>query len=190
MDIDALTISGGACNPTVEQPVPPSWQYDARLCKTSDRGTCDDPDQVCARTPEPPYISALCVTRIIGEGEELPECPAAYSHRYDPLYGNVTDTRGCSACVCSAPSGGSCTGKITISGGLDCSSPGKDYVLSTPSAPTPLCQPFNLGAGGIHPTHVIGQYVVTPPGTCNVTTKPTPTGSAKPSGRVTVVCCQ
>lgn len=190
-DIDALIVSGGACEPHVDLPAPPTWQFDDRLCKSSDQGSCENPDQVCARTPDSPYLSYLCVTRTIGVGDAIPACPAGYKTAKGPLYGTAIDNRGCSTCTCGAPSGGTCTGKITIYSGADCNltSPA-EYVLSTSTAPTPRCQSFDLGAGSLRPTLIQGHYTVTPPGMCSVSTKSMPTGEATLGGQVTVVCCQ
>jgi len=189
--IDAMMISGGSCKSKVDPPVDATWKYNDRLCRGSDVGACDGPDQFCARVPDLPYLSSVCVTRQIQNGEPVPKCPDAYSHQVGTLYGDYTDDRACSPCICGAPTGGTCTGKIAIYGGVDCDNTTDDaYVLSTMSNPTPSCQPFNLNGSGLRPTHVLGQYVLSPPGNCGVTTKSEPIRDAKPSGMVTVVCCQ
>jgi hypothetical protein len=184
--IDAMTISGGSCKSQVMLPVAPAWKYNGRLCRGSDVGACDDPNQVCARVPDLPYLTSMCVTRQIQNGEPLPACPDAYSHRVSTLYGQYTDNRGCTDCTCGPPTGGTCTGKIAIYSGPECQNATSEYVLNTP---TP-CQKFDLGAGALRPTHVSGQYTLSPAGTCSVAIKSEPTeGEAKPSGMVTVVCC-
>lgn len=189
--IDALTISGGSCRAQVVKPAPPTWKYNDRLCESSDLGACAEPNTVCARMPDLPYLSSLCVTRQVQNDQQLPTCPAAYPNQVTPLYGQYLDGRDCSECTCGAPSGGTCTGKITISGGNECQSTGGgEYVLSTAGNPAPICQKFNLGAGGLRPNHVMGYYTLNPPGTCAVTTKSEPTGEATTAGMVTVVCCQ
>jgi len=178
---DTPTLSGGSCQATVSEPVAASWQYDARLCQPS--GTCEDPDQVCAPTPTSPYATQLCVMSVIPEGQPLPACPAEYPNARKDLYETYTDSRDCSDCTCGPVSGGSCSGKLTLSSGGDCSSSNADYQLGSG------CKTFNLGAGNIHPAHVGGQYTVVP-GTCGVANPAQATGSAEPSGSVTKVCCQ
>jgi len=186
--IDAMTVSGGSCKSQVTLPAAPTWMSNGRLCKSSDAGACDDPKQVCARVPDLPYLSSLCVTRQINDGDPVPVCPAEYSHHVSTLYGEYTDNRGCSQCSCGAPTGGTCTGRIAIYGGPDCQNSTGEYSLNNPSN----CQSFNLsGPNVLRPTHVSGQYTLSPAGTCSVTSKSEPTaGEAKPSGMVTIVCCQ
>jgi hypothetical protein len=187
--IDALTISGGSCRPQVDPPATPTWNYNERLCKSSDGGgSCDDPKQVCARTPDFPFYSTLCVTQQIAQGDPLPACPSGYPKPASgALYGKYTDNRRCSECKCGAPTGGICTGKINIYGGNDCNAtPLGSFTLGTSN----FCQKFDLGMGALHPTHITGQMTTSPAGTCSVTTQSAPTGEATESGPVTVVCCQ
>jgi hypothetical protein len=189
--IDALTISGGSCKSQVVLPVAPTWKYNDRLCRATDEGTCDAPNQVCARVPDLPYLSSVCMTRQIQNGDPVPKCPDAYSRQVAVLYGQYVDERGCSECRCGAPTGGTCTGRIAIFGGVNCESTTDDaYTLSTTANPTPMCQTFNLSGNGLRPTHVLGEYTLNPPGTCGVASKSEPTGEATTSGMVTVVCCQ
>ncbi|HYQ04791.1 MAG TPA: hypothetical protein VER96_39220 [Polyangiaceae bacterium] len=187
-NIDVVTISGGACKARIAQPVGLTWQYDGRICKKSDVGTCDDPNQVCTRLPEKPYRSPLCVTRLIPEGQDLPQCPAGYPHPVEPLYAAATDQRGCTACTCGNPSGGTCAGSINISSGNDCSAAQGEYIVGMGK---PLCQRFNMGDGPVRPTRVIGDLSASQPGACSVAIKSQSTmGKAFPSGEVSVVCCQ
>lgn len=183
--IDTLTISGGSCAAHVTDPTPPTWQHDERVCKSSDLGTCEDINQVCARTPDPPYFSPLCVMRVIPDLQDRPICPAAYPNPIEALYKNYTDQRACSACTCGAPTGGVCAGSIKISGGNDCLSSAGEYVLGGLK-----CQHFDLGGNNVHPTHIYNQLSANPPGSCSVATKSQGTGTASPSGQVYVVCCQ
>jgi hypothetical protein len=158
-----------------------SWQYDARLCslETAEPGSCTGPGELCTPTPSKGgYASQLCVYRVVSEGQNLPECPAAYPNAHEPLYESFTDERGCSSCVCSGLIGGACTGKLMLSSGASCSSE-FEYILGTG------CQKFTLSTS---PAQLGAQYTLVP-GTCGVARDTEPTGGAVPSGSATVVCC-
>jgi len=187
VSVEAATISGGSCTAKIAPLPDPTWKFNERLCESVDPGSCADPDQVCAPTPTAPYASQLCVTRLLLDGQTTPPaCPAAYPVPYPvpykALYGDYMDARGCSACSCGNVSGGSCTGNAVMSGGVDCSG-GREFPIGT------ACKTFDLGPGGLRPSHVGNAYTVVP-GTCSVASPPQPTGKAEPSGGVTVVCCQ
>jgi hypothetical protein len=174
--------SGGSCVPIIAASPPPTWLSDARLCQPSDASGCEDPSQACAPAPAQPYLSQRCVMRVIADGGALPACPADYPNAMDPLYQTFTDGRGCGVCACSGVSGGTCSGKLLLSAGADCST-GLEYTLNSG------CKTYDLGPGNAQPTHVGGQYVLTP-GACSVTAPPDVVGIAEPTGPVTVVCCQ
>ncbi|MEI9939580.1 MAG: hypothetical protein WDO69_30860 [Pseudomonadota bacterium] len=179
---DSATISGGTCEPSVTKP-PPSWQYNARLCQPTG-GSCEDSSQVCAPTPTYPYATQLCVMSVITEGRPLPACPAEYPNVGKAFYTDYTDNRQCSECGCSGVTGGSCSGKITISSGSDCTGGSESCELNG------VCTHFDLSQGNnLHPTHAVGDYSITP-GVCGVATPPQGSGKAEESGTATMVCCQ
>ena len=181
--LDAPTISGGTCKPKVAPTPPPTWQFNDRLCATSNAGSCDDSRQVCAPSPPIPFASQLCVTHVVLEGQPVPECPSAYPKFYQTLYETYTDARGCSDCTCGNVTGGSCTGKATMSSGSTCTA-GVEFSPSTG------CKVFDVGPGvGVHPSSAGGEYTVVP-GTCSVAIPSMPTGSATHSGTGWAVCCQ
>jgi hypothetical protein len=121
--------------------------------------------------------------RVLADGSDLPECPDAYPTRRGAFYDEdgFTDDRGCTACGCSGVTGGSCSGTLSISTGSDCSSDAS-YTLDSG------CKTFNLGSGNVRPSHVGGHYTLLP-GACSVASASHATGSAAPSGSVTLVCC-
>ncbi|MET0793542.1 MAG: hypothetical protein ABW061_18620 [Polyangiaceae bacterium] len=177
------TPSGGTCKAKLSGPVDPTWQTDARLCATNPAKTCEDSNQVCAPTPASPYASQLCIMQVLAVGHARPACPAEYPNDNQPLYETYSDKRVCGECGCSdVNDDGSCKGQLLMSGGDDCSA-GFAYTLGS------LCQEFDLGSGDIQPSHVGGQYTLTP-GTCSVASEPPLSGEAVASGRMTVVCCQ
>ena len=180
---DVGTPSGGSCGPTPGKTLPKAtWKYDARLCPTSGASSCDVAGELCAPTPEYPYLTQLCVTQTIRAGKPVPACPEAYPNANQPLYSGLTDGRDCSECTCSGVTGGSCEGKLVMSTGADCNGTFEDKLGSS-------CTPFDLGAGNIHPSRVGAEYDLVP-GDCSVANAPHATGEALPSGSVTFVCCQ
>ncbi|HET7544780.1 MAG TPA: hypothetical protein VFK05_33160 [Polyangiaceae bacterium] len=177
------TPTGGTCTPTIAKRPDPTWQYDSRLCEPSGTYVCDDPTQVCAPTPPPPYASRLCMVSQVSATSTIPQCPEGYPNQ-TLLYEKIANNRGCTDCVCGGVTGGSCGGKLLVSTRPDCSDHPYDYPLGSG------CQPFNLGPGNIRPTSITVQTSVTTPGTCSITTQSQPDdGRAVESGPVTVVCC-
>lgn len=184
MKAPAPTPAGGSCKANTAPLADVTWKYDARLCPANNAGSCDDTSQVCAPTPESPYLSQLCIMQVLQPGHSIPPCPAEYQNPTDPLYGTFSDDRACSACGCGSVSGGSCTASKLILGSADCNGPAEYPTLNN------SCKPFDLGPGtGVQPTNVGFQYTVVA-GTCSVTTPPKYSGGAVVSGNVTVVCCQ
>lgn len=159
---------------------PVTWQHDVRLCEleTAEMGTCTGTGELCIPTPSPPYVSQLCVFRVVPEGQDLPDCPDAYPNSREPLYSSFTDERDCSGCTCSGPTGGKCAGKLTLSDEQTCSGD-FDYTLGSG------CQQFQLGTP---PARLGAQYTLVP-GTCGIASDTKPIGGAVPSGSATVVCC-
>ena len=178
---DAPTPSGSCeAKVTSHALAPVTWRYDARLCslETAEMGSCTGTGELCVPTPLPPFASQLCVFRVVPEGQDPPECPASYPNARDPLYASFTDERECADCSCSAPSGGKCAGKLTLSTGQTCSN-AFEYTLGSG------CQPFGLATT---PTQLSAQYTLVP-GSCGIAVDTKPTGGAVPSGAATVVCC-
>jgi len=174
--------AGGSCVPHFDDPVPPAWEFDARICLPSEVQVCDGDDQVCAPAAPAPYEPASCVTRDVPAGEAVPACPAGFTKAHPKLYAAVSDGRGCSDCKCSTLSGGSCAGTLTISMNGDC-------VGATTYTLGEGCKPYNLGSGPVSPESVRGEYKLTP-GACSVTTPSAPQGKAVEGGAVTLVCCR
>ena len=179
------TPSGGSCQASVTPDVePPTWKYEARLCELDGAAgagaECTDASGLCVVTPGLAYPSRLCVVRVVPEGQELPECPAEYPNGGDALYATFSDERGCSACTCDGPTGGACSGTLTLTDGGDCSK-NLEYTLGSG------CEKFSFSA---QPAHISGKYALETSGTCGIASDTQPTGDATPSGSATVVCCQ
>lgn len=190
MHSDRPTPSGGACKPSVT-PIPePTWERGARICMPSNLQICSDSDHICAPAAPSPYVEVACVKRVLMPGEGTPACPAGYPEAKPRLYAEYADERSCSTCVCSALSGGSCTGTVAAYSGSDCSAVNgggggpPTYTLGN------TCQTFDLGAGsGVHPTRIRADYNLTP-GACSVVTPSKAGGSATESGTSVLVCCE
>jgi hypothetical protein len=177
--------AGGACKASVMRNIPtPSWKYEARLCQLNAAdeplAACTDDSGACAPTPGLAYPSRLCIVSVVSEGEELPECPAQYPNGGDVLYATFSDERACSACTCAEPTGGACSGTLTLTDGDACSN-GFEYVLGSG------CKSFGFTEP---PAHLSATYALEKSGTCGVAIDTQPTGVAAPSGSATVVCCQ
>jgi len=178
------TPSGGSCKASVTSEIEaPSWKYEARLCQLESTDAlataCTDGSGLCAPTPGLPYPSQLCVVRVVPEGQALPSCPAEYPSGGNALYATFSDERSCSACTCDGPSGGSCSGTLTLTDGQVCSS-SFEYTLGSG------CKTFSFTA---QPAHLGAKYALEESGACGVGRDSQPTGDALPSGSATVVCC-
>jgi hypothetical protein len=178
------TPSGGTCRASLTSEIEAAtWQYEARICQLDSTDlletACSDGSGLCAPTPGLPYPSQLCVVRVVAEGQALPACPDQYPNGGDALYTSFSDERGCSACACDGPSGGSCSGTLTLTDGQECSSK-LEYVLGSG------CKSFAFAAP---PAHLGAKYALEEPGTCGVASDTQPIGEATPSGSATIVCC-
>jgi hypothetical protein len=177
--------SGGSCSAQVTPTIPPlGWMASARVCSYAGSpdspGGCTEATTQCVAAPTSPYATNVC---IYSAADPPPtSCPAGYSANPPTvIYAGSTDTRGCGSCTCSGPSGGACSGSITLYGGAACTgnAGSATYALGT------VCQ----GYGGLAPVpgSVKASYTVAS-GTCSVQAQPLPTGSAAPTGPTTVCC--
>jgi hypothetical protein len=114
-----LTVIESGCAPTVVNPPvsPPEWTTTAGTCVGELVGTCSSPGEICAPIlPPPPPGFAIC---IVTTGDRT--CPTEFSSKRI-FYDRFDDSRECSACSCSTPTGGTCSGMISIFKDSDCSS--------------------------------------------------------------------
>ena len=111
----AMKIVAGTCAPMssgTKQLPAAGWDVAARLCRPTVIGSGCDGEQQCA----PPGAGGkLCVAKA-----GTNECPPGYPKR-TIVFETLADGRSCSACTCSKPSGGTCTGaEITTEAASGC----------------------------------------------------------------------
>ncbi|HZU84709.1 MAG TPA: hypothetical protein VE987_17385 [Polyangiaceae bacterium] len=177
--------SGGTCSARVTSSVPPAvWAGAARACAyagPADTGAGCAPAERCVAAPGAGgYGAKLCIYTTSATPPSA--CPAGYASGAPiVVYSGYTDTRGCGACACSGPSGGSCSGTIEIygSGGCTGSNGSATYTLGT------ACQAYS-GLSPV-PGSVKASYVVTG-GSCSVQSQPPATGAVTATGPTTVCC--
>lgn len=177
-----LTVMESGCAPTVVNPpaAPPGspvWSTQAGTCVGEIVGTCSSPGEICAPVvPPPPPGFAVC---IVTSGDRT--CPDEFSDRH-VFYDHFDDSRMCSACACSTPTGGKCSGAISVFKDADCSSLiNSDTITST--APT-FC--FSLPPGTALGSKSAGPLTHTP-GACDASGGE-PMGSAEPVEPFTFCC--
>lgn len=176
--MDITLLPGGQsmsdCAPQGTVAVPAyTWGLQARGCESTIAPAQVDcgSGQICAPKPEAGFDHQLCV----GHAGDV-ACPGGgygVKHRF---FTSVVDTRACSACTCGPPSGGSCDFSVTsfTSSDLTCSGGAITYGSSTKCAGVAQPADFRLT---MFPTN----------GSCGPSTS-APTGTATPTGPVTVCC--
>ena len=101
LDVQSLAASGGECTPITTGSIPDAgFSERVDLCAPAElEPGCDD--TVCVPKPAPPFEAGVCIWQ---EGNH--ECPADAGYTERTVYHrNFEDTRSCSSCSCSAPSG-------------------------------------------------------------------------------------
>jgi hypothetical protein len=133
---------GGTCEARAlgDSIVPPlTWRRQALLCADGLQGAgCRS--GACFPRPAAPFHLGTCVVR---DGD-VP-CPAGYPHRAF-YYADSDDTRDCTPCSCAQPAGASCTGSVTVSTDLVCSTDSvtlrsPDVCSMLPPDPSPPQRP-------------------------------------------------
>ena len=156
------------CTPKTTKTVPPTnWKTAKRLCGGASLGTCKNAKDVCVGATQAPFHSQVCIARA---GTHT--CPSPYLAQH-ALYQSVADTRDCN-CQCDV-SHGSCTATVyaplSVSG---CTA--TSFQLSTKCS---IASNYKVSIN-------IKGAKVTAGASC--TPKSDTSGSALPSGTVTVCC--
>jgi len=174
MSLVAGTSVIGSCPPAPVRNVPQyTWGIQARGCVSTVAPAQVDcaSGQICAPTPESGFAQKLCISHA---GDVT--CPGngyGVKHLY---YTSVDDTRTCSDCTCSTPTGGSCSFSVVgyTSSSASCTGNAITYLAGTKCAGVQQPGDFKVT---VTPTN----------GSCMASTS-SPTGTATPSGPVTVCC--
>jgi hypothetical protein len=107
---EAAPAVGGACQPTTDgsSVIPPlRWSQYAEVCVPPlPGGGCAT--GVCVPRPASPFAAGIC---IVHPGDLA--CPSNYPQRY-VYYQASLDTRACTECSCTSPSGAACSGSVTV----------------------------------------------------------------------------
>ncbi len=175
--VSAPTATGGTCSTTggTATITAPAWATVARACAPSSApasGGCPS-GELCAPGPASPFSSAECVM----QPGSATACPAGYPSGPQVFFSGVDDNRGCSACACTGPTGGTCT---IASPAIDTGCPTTGSTLSAPSACTAFMPPDTV--------KLASQPTVTGPGSCTLSGGGAPMGTAAGSGP-TSFCC-
>ena len=105
------TVTGGNCQPQdIDVFVPElRWKRLGWACGGGALGGGCGDGRVCAPRPQRGFRPGQCISR---PGDN--ECPAgSYSEKH-VYYERATDDRGCEACSCSAPKGGTCSATVEL----------------------------------------------------------------------------
>jgi hypothetical protein len=176
MNVTAPAPSGGSCTANVSMTgaSAPGWQTAAHVCLASAFAAgCNS--EACVPAPIAPYGTSLCVYQM-----GTSSCPTGYPHS-SLFFSGENDGRVCAGCSCSGPTGGSCSGSISVYGiTIDCTAVNPAmYTLGS------NCRVLNVP--GSPPTHIQGNFTVTQ-GTCTVQGNVSATGAVTGTGPITVCC--
>lgn len=152
------------------------WSLQVAVCAI-DASPSPSCDGTCATPLEAPFDPRPCVYQA---GDAL-ACPAGYPDQLVFYTGADADTRGCSACDCGSPSGGSCQGVATAHGGFACDPAASAHGLKSDGT----CD--SSPAGGA--TYGSIDFAVSgiTPGAC-AASGGDPEGAVAGSGAITVCC--
>jgi hypothetical protein len=124
VSIEPLILTETGCMPTIPTPPAPppgpgdspTWSTVAITCGSDHHGQCSDPGDTCAPNlpPLPPGFQ-ICVSAF---GDQ--QCEEGFPDKH-VFYRDFHDGRSCTPCACDAPSGGTCTGAISVFDGSVCS---------------------------------------------------------------------
>jgi hypothetical protein len=171
--------NGGDCShPSVTTTKNPErWAGLGRACAASGlvQGGCSG-GKICAPGPASGFLPKLCV---LAAGDQA--CPGDYSTKV-VYYGGRDDTRGCTSCDCTGPTGVTCSAQLCFHGGPDCTNPCLKLTLPTG------CKTV-VGPPGVTGSSFNLDSVMTFGGKCDVVPgSGQPTGGCSPNSPTTVCC--
>ncbi len=150
-------LSGCAPGTSTPTLTPPSWGMVARACPVTGTGGCSGTESCI---PARPSSTSVCVM----QPGTATACPAGYPSGPQTFYTGVNDSRGCSACTCSTPSGATCaiaspavdtyqnpgcgTPDAMLSANNSCTTVAGDLYLELVATPTLTGAPSCVAGGG------------------------------------------
>jgi hypothetical protein len=181
--VDVLTVAGGSCTaststPTVAQP---SWGTLGEACGGAATVTTGcNAGHACLPKPKDPFVSGLCVQK-----DGVNACPPVAGSPFTQqhiFYAGVDDTRGCSACACTSPTGGTCSASVTWYPTTNCTGTAVGTANLTTTTPACIALASNPAVGSRKGTF-------TPPsGSTCTPSGGQPSGTAAPNGATTFCC--
>jgi hypothetical protein len=180
VSVPAASVTGGMCAASGGTPdiQPLTWSNLGRACGDPvTTGLGCNVNQICLPKPPAPFEGGICIR----QDGDVPTCPANFANKH-VFFGGATDNRGCGACSCAAPSGGSCEVTVQVHSNNACTSQVANLVTSA-AGDCEAIVPANPEIRGRRST------VTKPPSgsTCNPAGGQA-TGMAVPTGPVTFCC--
>ena len=159
--------------------VPSPWGTFARACAGEALPhVCNDPGQTCLPSAEPPPPGFRQCYVHLRDGD--PQCPPDFPEKHT-FYGDLEDTRACTACACTETVASECAAVMTAYEDGICG----DFIVSSMMMADAIC--LDVGAGTTLGSFK-ASWTVEAPGSC-VATGGAPTGGATPLDPRTF-CCQ
>ncbi len=176
LTVGPLTVSENGCNPS--QPpkqATPTWQTYAHACRADPRVGCEGGAGICLTASPPGFRVCVFQTGDV-------DCPGfgPYTEKH-VFYDSYDDTRACSPCTCGAPTGSTCSSKVSIYTDGACSTLA---YQATVDATGPACHDVPAGTP-------LGSKSATPPTYAPGACSPgggMPMGAATPTGAATLCC--
>lgn len=171
--VDPPVVVGGDCEEVggVATVPPFTFEETVKLCGAPLGGGCDEGD-VCVRQPESPFDERLCVYKL---GDSTCAGAEPFTDLVE-VHQDVDDQRGCTDCVCGAPTGLTCTAGSTALHASNNSCGGQAVVVAHDGS----CESADSFRSIITDLEISG-------GSCSASGG-APIGTAFPTGPVTVCC--
>jgi hypothetical protein len=176
--------NGGSCTPQVVSSIPKAtWNTELLACAAANSagaGGCNESNSRCLIAPNPgaPYQTARCVYKVADP--PVTSCPADYTKGPSVFYAGMSDTRVCSGCTCGTPTGGTCSGTISVYYRPRCEGTPLSFTIGQD------CQEVNLVSGTA--STIVGDFKVNKAGTCTTGSDAMLSGNVQGTGAVTVCC--
>ncbi len=168
------TATGGSCTATGGSATIPTASYtdDVVICEGATSGEGCTGAEACMPPGGTGFEPGVCIYR---DGNRSCDAPFTVKHT---IHTTIDDSRGCSTCLCGAPSGVSCGGTTSLyQGATNSTCTGSPVTVSHTGTCTTVAAAGSMSYASGSPSG----------GGC-AATGGAPSGSAAPSGQVTVCC--